>query len=122
MKDILKNTKLIKSKRQLPNLKRILSKAKFCSIASLREINKVFKCNRPNCSLCQHLIEQNYFDFNGKKFYVIATMYCDVKNVLHVIGCLGCNEYYIGQTGGKLRERSTIHAQQIRDRSTRKIP
>ena len=122
MKDILKNTKFIKSKRQPPNLKRILSKAKFSSIASLREINNVFKCNKPNCSLCQHLIEQNYFDFNGKKFYVNATVYCDVKNVLYIIRCLGCNEYYIGQTGGKLRERRTIHAQQIRDPSTRKIP
>ena len=39
---------------------------------------------------------QNYFDFNGKKYYVNATMSCDVKNVLYVIRCLGCNEYYIG--------------------------
>ena len=37
-------------------------------------------------------------------------MPCDVKNVLYVIRCLGCNEYYIGQTGGKLRERRTIQA------------
>ena len=28
-------------------------------------------------------------------------MSCDVKNVLDVIRCLGCNEYYIGQTGRK---------------------
>ena len=46
----------------------------------------------------------------------------DVKNVLYVIRCLGCNEYYIGQTGGKLRDRRTVHAQQIRDPSTRQIP
>ena len=82
----------------------------------------MFKCNRPNCSLCQHLLEQNYFDFNGKIFYVNATMSCDVKNVLYVIRCLGCKEYYIGQTGGKLRDRRTVHAQQIRDPATRKIP
>ena len=46
-------------------------------------------------------------------------MSCDVKNVIR---CLGCKEYYIGQTGGKLRDRRTVHAQQIRDPSTRKIP
>ena len=78
----------------------------------------MFKCNRPNCSLCQHLLEQNYFDFNGKIFYVNATMSCDVKNVLYAINCLRCDEYYIGQ---KLRDRLTVHAQQIRDPSTKKF-
>ena len=36
--------------------------------------------------------------------------------------CNGCKELYIGQTGDKLRTRRTIHAQQIRDPSTRQIP
>ena len=122
MKEVLKTTTFIKSKRQLPSLKRLLTKANFSSITSSHKENRVFKCNRPNCSLCQHLLEQNYFDFNGKIFYVNATMSCDVKNVLYVIRCLGCKEYYIGQTGGKLRDRRTVHAQQIRDPATRKIP
>ena len=43
-------------------------------------------------------------------------------HVLYVITCNGCGEYYIGQTGDKLRTRRTIHAQQIRDPSTRMIP
>ena len=34
----------------------------------------------------------------------------------------GCGEYYIGQTGDKLRTWRTVHAQQIRDPSTRQIP
>ena len=49
-------------------------------------------------------------------------MPCDVQNVIYVITCNGCGEYYIGQTGGKLRTKRTIHAQQIRDLSTRMIP
>ena len=49
-------------------------------------------------------------------------MSCDVKNVIYVITCKGCNEFYIGQTGDKLRTRRTIHAQQIRDPTTRQIP
>ena len=32
-----------------------------------------------------------------------------------------CGEYYIGQTGGKLRTGRTVHAQQISDPSTRMI-
>ena len=49
-------------------------------------------------------------------------MSCDVKNVIYVLECNGCNEYYIGQTGDKLRSRRTVHAQQIRDPSIRQLP
>ena len=49
-------------------------------------------------------------------------MNCTVKNVLYVLICNGCNEYYIGQTGDKLRNRKTAHEQQIRDPSTRQMP
>ena len=122
MKEVLKNTTFIKSKRQPPNLKKLLTKAKFPSNTSSRGTNKVTKCNKQTCGLCQHIVEQSFFDFNGKIFYVNATRSCDVRNVLYVIRCLGCNEYYIGQTGGKLRDRRTVHAQQIRDPSTRQIP
>lgn len=33
-----------------------------------------------------------------------------------------CHEHYIGQTGQSLRQRMTVHRQQIRDPDTRKIP
>ena len=60
--------------------------------------------------------------FNGKIFFVKETMSCDVKNVIYALQCNGCQEYYIGQTGDKLRSRRTVHAQQIRDPSTRQLP
>ena len=49
-------------------------------------------------------------------------MSCDVKNVIYALECNGCQEYYIGQTGNKLRSNRTVHAQQIRDSSTRQLP
>ena len=49
-------------------------------------------------------------------------MSCDVRNVMYVIRCLGCCEYYEGQTGRKLRDIRTVNAQQIRDPLTRKTP
>jgi hypothetical protein len=118
MKEVLKKSKIIKSKRQPPSLKKLLTKANFEQTLEKR----VTKCNRPNCSLCQHIIESNHYKFSDKIFYVNQSMTCDVKNVLYVITCNGCNEFYIGQTGDKLRTRRTIHAQQIRDPSTRMIP
>ena len=41
---------------------------------------------------------------------------------LYVLVCNGCKEFYIGQTGDKLRNRRTVHDQQIRDPSTRQLP
>ena len=121
MREALSTSKIIKSKRQPPNLKKILTKAKFAEQAS-RTMHKVFKCNRANCALCDYLAEGNSFNFKGKTFYVKETMSCDVKNVIYVLQCNGCKEYYIGQTGDKLRSRRTVHAQQIRDPSTRQLP
>lgn len=122
MRNALKDINFIKSKRQPPNLKRLLTKACFTSSTLNAQRFKVTKCGRNNCSLCQHIVESNSYNFKGKIFYVNANMSCDVQNVLYVITCNGCGEYYIGQTGGKLRMRRTVHAQQIRDPSTRMIP
>ena len=48
-------------------------------------------------------------------------MSCDVKNVVYVMKCRGCGEEYIGETGNPLRQRVTIHNQQIRDPKTRML-
>ena len=49
-------------------------------------------------------------------------MDCTVKNVIYVLVCNGCKEFYIGQTGDKLRNRKTVHIQQVRDPLTRQMP
>ena len=118
MNSILSNFKMIKSKRQPDNLKRLLTKAKFND----RKYHEVKRCRRPNCGLCIHLIEGDAFEFKcGRKFYVHESMTCEVKNVLYVMKCSGCGEEYIGQTGNYLRKRVTIHNQQIRDPKTRML-
>jgi len=48
-------------------------------------------------------------------------MSCTSKNIIYVISCSGCNKQYIGQTSN-LRNRITVHRQQIRDASLRKLP
>ena len=120
MGEALSTSRIIKSKRQPPNLKKILTNAKFAEQAS-RTSHKVFKCNSANCALCDYLAEGHSFSFKGKIFSVKKTMSCDVKNIFYVLQCNGCNEYYIGQTGDKLRSRRTVHVQQIRDHSTRQV-
>ncbi len=48
-------------------------------------------------------------------------MTCDVRNVIYVMRCHGCNKEYIGETGDLLRKRVTVHNQQIRDPNTRML-
>ena len=102
----------------MPNLKRILCKARF----SKQQSFTVTKCKKGNCALCKHLIESGQLQFkNGKTFTVNINMFCDVKTVVYVIRCQRCDEDYVGETRN-LRQRVTVRSQQIRDTMTRKIP
>ena len=66
MNTVLSDIKLIKSKQQPNNLKRLLIKAKFNHDSN----HEVKLYNRPKCGLCIHLIESNSFEFNcGKKLF-----------------------------------------------------
>ena len=116
MSKILSETKIVKCKRQLPNLKRMLTKSDF---NESKTPAKVTRCNEPRCGLCEHIVEGSSITLGNKTFHVKENMDCTVQNVLYVLICNGCQEFYIGQTGDKLRNRRTVHDQQIRDPSTR---
>ena len=118
MKEVIKGSKIIKSKRQLPNLKRLLTKSAFSDDDTYR----VSKCGEPRCGLCHHLIEGSTLTIGKCTFYVKTNMTCTVKNCLYVMKCNLCDQFYIGQTGDKLRNRVTVHRQQIKDPSTRQLP
>ena len=49
-------------------------------------------------------------------------MNCSSKNLLCVITCQGCHENFVGQIGNEVKKHITVHMQQIKDPSTRKIP
>ena len=108
MNSVLKNTKIIKCKWQPKNLKQVLTSSEF----TIKEA-KVLKCNKPRCGLCPYLMAGNSFDFNERRFKIKISMSCDVSNVIYVLICNGCKKYYIGQTGDKLRNRRTVHEQQV---------
>ena len=82
MRTILNITKVIKSKRQLPNLKRLLVKSEFKGINILPSVSK---CNKPRCGLCNYIIEGSSLKLNYKIFHVKENMNCNVKTVLYVL-------------------------------------
>ena len=120
MKEILQNLSILKSVRQPPNLKKLLTRAKFTD-ETHPPTNTVTRCNRSNCGLCTHLLEGNTFTFKcGKTVTTKFNMSCDVRCVIYVMVCQGCQEEYIGETHN-LRERMRVHRQHLRQPETRTI-
>ena len=76
MNRILKNTKIIKGKRQLPNLRRILINSEFHENTTSPCVSKG---NEPRCGLCKHLIEGSRLKIKSKTFHVRENMNCTVK-------------------------------------------
>ena len=111
LKDNMNQTKLIHSKRQPPNLQRILCKSEYVN----EENMKVSKCGK-NCVCCEYIMEGPSFNFkNGSKPFKVRNPFtCDSTNLLYVITCSGCREEYIGQTSRTLRERLILYRQHIR--------
>ena len=75
----------------------------------------VFKCS-DNCTLCINNL------FAGPELVLKtgvivrpnARFECTTRNILYLIVCLGCLEYYLGQTGDETRNRFTVHRQHMK--------
>ena len=120
MNDVLQSTTFVPSRRQPPNLGRLLTRAKFT--------NKVvdggsFKCNDPRCANCKYINETKVLRITstGKTFEIKPRLTCKSSNILYAITCNGCNQQYVGMTSNTLAKRFTIHRQQMNNPQYRKI-
>jgi hypothetical protein len=112
LKNQFSNTSLIKSKRQPPNLKRMLTSARFNS--NPQEYG-VVKCGEARCKLCECIIEGKtyFFKRTGITFHIKAHMNCNTRNCVYVMECMGCNFIYVGETNN-LRLRVNLHRDHIK--------
>lgn len=109
---------ILKSKRQPKNLKRILTRARFGKVKPF----SVKKCEDKRCGICKNLHVGEKLELtNGSTITPNRDLSCDSENLIYCVLCKGCNKCYIGQTGNSLRQRFTVHRQQIRDPNTRMI-
>ena len=109
-KNIFKNYNILKSKRQAPNLKKLLTNARF---GKNDKPTGVEKCNDKRCRLCIEMIEGRYFQFDPHNTFEIRTkMNCNTLNCVYVLRCRGCMMTYIGETNN-LRLRVNLHRDQI---------
>ena len=117
MNHILDNSKIINSKRQPKNLKRILTSSKFDS--NILEA-RVSKCGDKRCKTCPDLIQGKEITFvNGKHFEVKSNMNCKTEFVVYTLTCKNCGEFYVGKTTNMLKQRMTVHRQQTNDANLR---
>ena len=120
MRTIMGDTKVIKSRRQPPNLKHLLTAAKFTRGQDSPAY--VTKCGDKRCKCCTHIQRSNSVKFeSGMRFEVKTNMDCNSSNLIYVITCAGCNGQYIGETGDVLRNRVRVHRQHINDANTRQL-
>jgi ribosomal protein S19 len=88
--NIFKNTKIRQSKKQPKNLKKLLTKAKFETEKTKKEI---IRCNRPRCKTCPDLIVGTDIKMeNGQTFTINDTMTCTSKNLIYMLLCNGCTK------------------------------
>ena len=128
IKRAMAKVQLINSKRQPPNIKQMLTKARFVSnTENLPTYNtdnnfKVRKCNNKRCGTCSLIFECNKIKFkNSEKPFIIKTkMDCTAMNIIYLIRCTGCDNEYIGETSN-LPARVRIHKQQTLDQRLRHL-
>ena len=116
MKTVLKDTKFIASRRQTPNLGRILTRASFKSDNTDPVDNAgSYKCRDLRCATCPYLNESKTIRITstGRDFKILKHLNCKSKNVLYIITCNGCQEQYVGMTNNQLKTRMTLHRQHI---------
>ena len=103
------NLRVIKSKRQAPNLRKVLTKAKFS-----QKYVGIYKCPDRRCKCCASLLLGNSYTFKNvdKTFNLKAYFSSASSNLLYVIICPTCGEEYTGETGigkTKLRDRARVY-------------
>ena len=126
MKKSLENTRIIPSKRQPPNLKKILTRARFTTDPRAEDQqNNVRKCLDLKCEVCKELQVGSHVKLgkgnNKTPLNIKAKMDCSVRDFIYVITCNGCKEQYIGESGDTLRHRAYVHRNQILHLRYRKL-
>ena len=121
MKRAMANSKLLNSKRQPPNIKQMLSRAKVTSnIASsqthYKRTRKLTKWNNKTCRTCPLNLQCNEIKCknSNKPFIIKSRMDCTATNIMYVIGCTGCTT--MGSSSSSSGRQFALHFLTIEDR------
>ena len=112
-------TEVIVSLQQPKNLKEILLKAEF---SSENVTPTVSKFNEPRCRTCELTITGSSLELKcGKVWTIKSSMNYKSKDIIYIIICCKCKDYYVGQTQN-LRNRVSLNKEQINHEQYRHLP
>lgn len=117
-KNIFAKVRLIKSERQPKNLYRHLVHS---NVVKPKFNPGSKKCGSSRCGTCDHLLESKSILFRnvGAIYNLTYQFDCLSKDIIYKIICIGCDEYYIGQTV-HLRNRVSKHKNDVKNEEYRK--
>ena len=102
----MKDLSIVNSFKQAPSLKLTLALSNNNSF----EEPKIYKCNRPRCKCCLQLITGSHLELkNGRTIRPNKSMTCTDCNLIYILICEGCKEYYIGECDIKVSIRMNLH-------------
>ena len=104
---------LVQSKRQLPNLKKLLTEAEYGEVLS-----SPFNCSDKRCECCNYLLMNDHYTFKNVQitFRLKNRFTCDSFNLIYIVFCDKCKEEYIGETEEgktKITDRVRLYRQHI---------
>ena len=113
---VLENVSNIKSNRQGPNVKQLITQARFND----EPIVGPHKCASPRCKCFDDTKETRIINFHkvDRDFTIRNDMNCESENLIYALFCKSCNKCYIGETGDKLRSRMRVHREGITNNSS----
>ena len=105
------NCKFRRTYKQPRSLLRILNKN------NKNTIKGITKCMEARCTCCDTMIMGTTLKLKSntgfQHFDIRYNLDCLSHNVIYILICNGCDNFYIGQTGGMFRNRLTLHRQHI---------
>ena len=102
------NIKRMQSKRQSPNLKKLLPKAE-----KLKVLLGTFNCSHRRCECFNYPLINDHYTFKNIQitFKLKNRFICDTFNLICVVICDTCKEEFIGKTDeGKIKLRDRVSA------------
>jgi len=112
LSNLIDSHRIINSKRQPPNLKKLLTKAKFSSIPITQTITS---CGNVRCKCCDVILTGHHVKIGETTFYTNSDMNCLSQNLIYALTC-PCGQFYIGETGDRLLDRVRVHRQQSKNK------
>jgi hypothetical protein len=110
------------SKRFLRKIKSaILTKLNY-QFGDEHPFGAALKCGKTRCECCLWMKETS--DVQGPEFdhAIIGKLTCNSNNIIYIIECTKCKEFYVGETSKTLRQRLNGHLSDIRADTEKPIP